>query len=76
MLEFRRILCGVDFSEVSRRALEHAVALMKQHRALEATLERARSYGAVASDALAIFPERPEKAAMRELIAFCVHRSH
>jgi octaprenyl-diphosphate synthase len=62
--------------EIAEGDLEHAVALMKQHKALEATLERARSYGAVASDALAIFPERPEKAAMRELIAFCVHRSH
>ncbi len=56
--------------------LDNAVSLMKQHKALEATLERARSYGAVARDALAIFPERPEKAAMSELIAFCVHRSH
>jgi octaprenyl-diphosphate synthase len=56
--------------------LERAVALMKQHKALEATMERARSYGAVARDALAIFPDRPEKAAMQDVIAFCVHRSH
>ena len=34
---------------------------MKQHKAIEATLERARSYGAIARDALAIFPDRPEK---------------
>ncbi len=32
--------------------LERAVALMKQHKAIEATLERARSYGAVAHDAI------------------------
>ena len=56
--------------------LERAVALMKQHKALEATLERARSYGAIAHDALAIFPDRPEKAAMLDVIGFCVHRSH
>jgi octaprenyl-diphosphate synthase len=56
--------------------LERAVALMKQHKAIEATLERARSYGAVARDALAIFPDRPEKAAMQDVIGFCVHRSH
>ena len=56
--------------------LERAVALMKQHKALEATMERARSYGAIAHDALAIFPDRPEKAAMQDVIGFCVHRSH
>ena len=56
--------------------LERAVALMKQHKALEATMERARSYGAIAHDALAIFPDRPEKAAMLDVIGFCVHRSH
>jgi octaprenyl-diphosphate synthase len=49
---------------------------MKQHKALEATMERARSYGAIAHDALAIFPDRPEKAAMLDVIGFCVHRSH
>ena len=37
--------------------LEHAIALMKRHKAIEATLERARSYGAIARDALAIFPD-------------------
>jgi len=56
--------------------LERAISLMKQHRALDATMERARSYGAIAHDALAIFPDRPEKAAMQEVIAFCLHRTH
>jgi len=56
--------------------LERAVSLMKQHRALDATMERARSYGAIAHDALAIFPDRPEKAAMQDVIAFCLHRTH
>ena len=62
--------------EVKDGDLEHAVALMKQHKALEATMERARSYGAIAHDALAIFPNRPEKSAMQDVIAFCVHRTH
>ena len=34
---------------------------MKKHKAIEATLERARSYGAIARDALAIFPPSHEK---------------
>ena len=62
--------------EIDDGDLERAVALMKQHKALEATMERARSYGAVAHDALAIFPDRPEKSAMLDVIGFCVHRSH
>ena len=39
-------------------------------------MERARSYGAIAHDALAIFPDRPEKSAMQDVITFCVHRTH
>jgi octaprenyl-diphosphate synthase len=48
---------------------------MKRHKAIEATLERARSYGDVAHDALAIFPDCGEKAAMEQVIAFCLHRT-
>jgi len=62
--------------QIEEGDLERAIALMKQHRALDATMERARSYGAIAHDALAIFPDRPEKAAMQDVIAFCLHRSH
>jgi len=56
--------------------LDRAVGLMRRHKALEATLERARSYGSIAHDALAIFPDSPEKAAMQEVIGFCVSRGH
>ena len=56
--------------------LEHALGLMRRHKAIEATFERARSFGAVARDALAIFPDRGEKAAMEQIIDFCVHRTH
>jgi octaprenyl-diphosphate synthase len=56
--------------------LEHALGLMKRHKAIEATFERARSFGAVARDALAIFPDRGEKAVMEQVIGFCVHRTH
>ena len=56
--------------------LEYAVSLMRRHRALEATMERARSYGAVAHDALAIFPNSRERTALEKVITFCVNRSH
>jgi len=56
--------------------LERAVALMKQHRALEATMERARSYGAIARDALALFPDSSPKAAMLDVVDFVTSRAH
>jgi nucleotide-binding universal stress UspA family protein len=33
MIDLRRILCPVDFSEISRRALDHAAALGRRHEA-------------------------------------------
>jgi octaprenyl-diphosphate synthase len=39
-------------------------------------MERAGSSGAIAHEALAISPNPPEKAAMQDVIAFCVHRTH
>jgi octaprenyl-diphosphate synthase len=55
--------------------LEHAIRLMKKHNALEATLERARHYGAIARDALAIFPDLPTTRALSDVIGFCVSRA-
>ena len=33
MIEIRRILCPVDFSEYSRRALDHAIAIARCYEA-------------------------------------------
>jgi octaprenyl-diphosphate synthase len=54
--------------------LAEAFALMKRHNALADTMERARHYGAIARDALAIFPDCDAKAALLEAIEFCVDR--
>lgn len=62
--------------EISSGDLEHAIALMKKHKAVAATLERARSYGSIARDALAIFHDCEEKTAMQDVIAFCVERTY
>ena len=51
-------------------------ALMKKHNAIEATLERARHYGAIARDALALFPASPMKQALEETVEFCICRSN
>jgi octaprenyl-diphosphate synthase len=55
--------------------LEHAIKLMKKHTALEATLERARHYGAIARDALAIFPDQAPTRALAGVIGFCINRA-
>ena len=62
--------------EIEEGDLEEAVRLMKRHNAIAATLERARSYGGIARDALAIFPDGTEKRAMLDVIDFCIARAH
>ncbi len=56
--------------------LDHAIWLMNRHHALTDTVERARHYGAIARDALGIFPESPVKRALIELIDFCIRRAY
>jgi octaprenyl-diphosphate synthase len=56
--------------------LDQAVAIMRRHRAIEDTIERARHYGAMARDALALFPDGDMKAALLETVDFCISRAH
>ena len=49
---------------------------MNKHRALEDTVKRARHYGAIARDALALFPDSPMKEALAEAVEFVIGRSH
>jgi octaprenyl-diphosphate synthase len=56
--------------------VEMAVAIMRRHRAIEDTVERARHYGAMARDALAIFPESEMKQALLATVDFCIARAH
>ncbi len=56
--------------------LEHAASLMKRHKAIEATFERARHYGSIARDALEIFPDSDAKHALAGVVDFCVSRSY
>jgi octaprenyl-diphosphate synthase len=70
---WRRALEDGDASEAD---LEHAIGLMAKHRALEDTIQRARHYGAIAKDALALFPASPMKEALEETVEFCIARSN
>jgi len=56
--------------------LARAMELMKTHSSLADTVNRARHYGAVARDALGIFPESPVKTALLEIIDFCIERAY
>jgi octaprenyl-diphosphate synthase len=56
--------------------LDQAISLMVKHRALEDTVQRARHYGAIAKDALALFPASPMKEALEEAVEFCIARSN
>ncbi len=56
--------------------LDLAVGLMQKHGALRDTVERARHYGTIARDALALFPSGPVSDALSETIDFCIDRAH
>ncbi len=62
--------------EIADGDLEHAISLMRRHKAIEATFERARHYGEIAREALAPFPASAPKRAMLDVVAFCVARAH
>jgi len=56
--------------------LEHAAALLRSHHALADTVSRARHYGAIARDALGIFPSGEVKSAMTDVVDFCIERAY
>jgi octaprenyl-diphosphate synthase len=56
--------------------LEHAQALLAKHGAITETVARAEAYGSRARASLAGFPPSRAKAAMLELVDFCVERAY
>jgi octaprenyl-diphosphate synthase len=66
----------LEQGEVADNDLETAIGLMTKHRAIEATIERARHYGSIAKDALALFPDSPMKQAVEESVEFCTARTY
>ncbi len=56
--------------------LDEAQALMRRHKALEDTIERARHYAKMSKDALGLFPPSPMKQALNDAVDFCVARAH
>ena len=62
--------------EIRGGDLEDAMALMVKHRAIEDTIGRARHYGEIATDALALASDSPVKQALLEAVEFCIARAH
>jgi octaprenyl-diphosphate synthase len=56
--------------------LDIALSYMSRHRAIEDTIGRAKHYGAMATDALALIPASPMKQALEEAVEFCIARTH
>jgi octaprenyl-diphosphate synthase len=70
---WRRCIEQVDQSDED---LRQAIALLERHGALRDTVARARHYGAIARDAMGIFPDGPEKRAMLDVVDFCIERAY
>jgi octaprenyl-diphosphate synthase len=66
----------LERGEIEDGDLEKAQGLMTKHRALEDTIERARHYGAMARDAMGIFPDSTWKRALIDVVDFCISRAH
>jgi octaprenyl-diphosphate synthase len=54
--------------------LAYAVERMNVHGAVRETVERARTYGSRAKDALADLPGTPHRAALSDIVDFCIAR--
>jgi octaprenyl-diphosphate synthase len=66
----------LEKNDIRNGDLEEAIALLRKYHALEDTLERARHYGSMAHDALALFPHSQMKDAMIETVDFCIARGY
>jgi octaprenyl-diphosphate synthase len=66
----------LEKGEIGENDLDQAQAIMRRHKALDDTVERARHYGAMARDALGLFPASPWKNALIETVDFCIGRAH
>ena len=56
--------------------LAEAQRLIAKHNALADTVQRASHYGAMARDALGIFPDSADKRALIKVVDFCIRRGH
>lgn len=70
---WRRTIEDLDQTDAD---LVTAIELMTKHGALRDSIERARHYGAIAKDALAIFPDDDHRKALIGIVDFCINRAY
>lgn len=56
--------------------LDHALGLIESHKSLADTLDRARHFGSIAKDALAIFPDVEYRRALTDIVDFAIERAY
>jgi octaprenyl-diphosphate synthase len=66
----------LEKGDIEDKDLDEALSIMRRHKALESTMERARHYGAMTKDALALFPASEMKSALADVVDFCLNRAH
>jgi octaprenyl-diphosphate synthase len=66
----------LEAGETQDGDLERAIGYMTKYGAIDDTIQRARHYGAMACDALAIFPPSEAKTALLNAVEFCIRRVH
>ena len=66
----------LEKGEIADGDLETAIGTMRRHRAIEDTIDRARHYGAMARDALELFPASDHKQALLDVVDFCIRRAN
>ncbi|MBV8059974.1 MAG: polyprenyl synthetase family protein [Alphaproteobacteria bacterium] len=68
---WRRVLDEADYRDGD---LPHAQDLIRRYNTLRDAIDRARHYGAIARDALGLFPDSPVRQALLDIIDFTVER--
>ena len=63
-------------NRISNEDLAHACQLLREHRAIDDTIDRARHYGQRAIDAIAHFPAGEAKSALTEAVEFAIARAY
>lgn len=65
---------AIEQGQSTDENLERALSLISRYNGLGDTIARAKHYGAIARDALSPLPASPHKAALMEVIDFCIER--
>jgi len=65
---------AIEENQTDDAGLEKAIGLMTRHGAISDTIGRAAHFGGIARDALAPLDETPQKAALLDVIDFCISR--